>query len=73
MHATKTSFVPAWPRMPIRSLSRALSLGLVSPAHALAAIGYNDRMKIRNASPRGQETTGALLKSEWIDTGSFRI
>ena len=75
--------------------------------HAVAAVGYDDRMKIRNASPRGKETVGALLvrnswgaewgekgygwlpyeyvlegladdwwsllKSEWIDTGAFRI
>jgi C1A family cysteine protease len=42
--------------------------------HAVAAVGYDDRMKIRNASPRGMETVGALLirnswGTEWGEEG----
>jgi C1A family cysteine protease len=42
--------------------------------HAVAAVGYDDRMKIRNASPQGKETVGALLirnswGAEWGEKG----
>jgi len=34
--------------------------------HAVMAAGYDDRLKIRNASPGGPETTGALLiRNSW--------
>jgi C1A family cysteine protease len=34
--------------------------------HAVAAVGYDDTIKIRNASPSGPETTGALLvRNSW--------
>jgi C1A family cysteine protease len=75
--------------------------------HAVDAVGYDDKMKIKNANPGAKETTGALLirnswgtgwgdggygwlpyeyvlnglaidwwsliKSEWIDTGVFKL
>jgi C1A family cysteine protease len=34
--------------------------------HAVAAVGFDDRMKIQNASPPGKETVGALLvRNSW--------
>ena len=34
--------------------------------HAVMAVGYDDRMKIRNESPGGPETTGAvLIRNSW--------
>ncbi len=34
--------------------------------HAIVAVGYDDGMKIKNASPGGAETTGALLiRNSW--------
>jgi C1A family cysteine protease len=34
--------------------------------HAVMAVGYDDKMKIRNASPGGPETTGAILiRNSW--------
>jgi len=34
--------------------------------HAVMAVGYDDRMKIRNANPGGPETTGAILiRNSW--------
>lgn len=34
--------------------------------HAVVAAGYDDNMKIKNANPRGPETTGALLiRNSW--------
>ena len=34
--------------------------------HAIAAVGYDDKMKIKNAGPRKTETTGALLiRNSW--------
>ena len=34
--------------------------------HAVMAVGYDDRMKIKNTSPRANETTGALLiRNSW--------
>lgn len=75
--------------------------------HAVLAVGYDDKLKIKNLNPQGTETTGALLirnswgtgwgqdgygwlpyeyvlnglatdfwsllKSEWIDTGQFKM
>jgi C1A family cysteine protease len=42
--------------------------------HAVAAVGYDDRVKIKNSSPRGTETVGALLirnswSAEWGEKG----
>jgi len=42
--------------------------------HAIAAVGYDDRMKIKNKTSSGKETTGALLirnswGSGWGDSG----
>lgn len=37
--------------------------------HAVMAVGYDDNLKIRNANPGGQETTGALLiRNSWGPT-----
>lgn len=34
--------------------------------HAVAAVGYDDALKVRNAAPGAQETTGALLvRNSW--------
>ena len=42
--------------------------------HAIVAVGYDDKMKIKNANPGGTETTGALLirnswGTEWGSSG----
>jgi C1A family cysteine protease len=38
-------------------------------AHAILAVGFNDKMKIRNTSPGGIETTGAvLIRNSWGTT-----
>ena len=38
----------------------------VAGGHAVAAVGYDDRMKIRGSSPRARETSGALLvRNSW--------
>ena len=42
--------------------------------HAVVAVGYDDKMKIKNANPGGTETTGALLirnswGTEWGSSG----
>lgn len=38
----------------------------VTGGHAVDAVGYDDRMKVKNASPGGPETTGALLiRNSW--------
>ncbi len=34
--------------------------------HAVVAVGYDDKIKIKNSSPRGVETTGALkIRNSW--------
>ena len=34
--------------------------------HAIVAVGYNDKMKIKNTNPQTVETTGALLiRNSW--------
>jgi C1A family cysteine protease len=34
--------------------------------HAVVAVGYDDRMKVKNSNPGGKETTGALLiRNSW--------
>lgn len=34
--------------------------------HAIAAVGYNDALKIANAAPRGRKSTGAILiRNSW--------
>ena len=34
--------------------------------HAVAAMGYDDRMKIKNSEPGGKTTTGAfLIRNSW--------
>jgi C1A family cysteine protease len=38
----------------------------VSGGHAVVAIGYDDKMKIKNSNPGGIETTGAvLIRNSW--------
>ena len=38
----------------------------VTGGHAVDAVGYDDKMKVKNASPGGPETTGALLiRNSW--------
>jgi C1A family cysteine protease len=38
----------------------------VAGGHAVAAVGYDDGLKIKNAGPGGRETTGALLiRNSW--------
>lgn len=38
----------------------------VSGGHAIVAVGYDDRMKIKNTNPGGIETTGAfLIRNSW--------
>jgi C1A family cysteine protease len=75
--------------------------------HAVVAVGYDDKLKVKHSSPQGKETKGAflirnswgekwgesgygwlpydyvsyglavdwwsLVKSEWIDTGEFKV
>jgi C1A family cysteine protease len=57
------------------SISQASSTGKIpfpSPGekilggHAIVAVGYDDKMKIKNTSPGGTETTGAfLIRNSW--------
>jgi C1A family cysteine protease len=38
----------------------------VDGGHAVVAVGYDDKMKVKNANPKGPETTGALLiRNSW--------
>ena len=46
----------------------------IEGGHAIVAIGYDDKMKIKNTNPKGVETTGAFLirnswGAEWGDGG----
>lgn len=41
----------------------------ISGGHAVAAVGYDDNMKIKNTNPGAVETTGALLIRNSWDTG----
>lgn len=46
----------------------------IQGGHAIVAVGYDDKMKIKNAAPDGSETTGALLirnswGTDWGDKG----
>ncbi len=46
----------------------------IAGGHAVVAVGYDDKLKIRNANPGGPETTGAVLirnswGSEWGEKG----
>jgi C1A family cysteine protease len=41
----------------------------IAGGHAVAAVGYNNKMKIKNTTPRAVETTGALLiRNSWGGT-----
>ena len=48
-------------RYPTRPLGRRFSGG-----HAVDAVGYDDKMKIKNTNPGAKETVGALLiRNSW--------